>query len=86
MNVLENRSGLATFFVGNNLGVLKFQLVQVNDQIYVLNTLLGESQDDVTKSQINGQIKFLQEEQIKVENSLLQNNKFSLFGWFANTL
>jgi hypothetical protein len=86
INVLENRSGLATFLVGNNLGVLKFQLVQVKDQIYVLNALSQMAQNNTDKIQIDNQIKFLQEEQKKVENVLEQKNQFSLFGWFTYAL
>ena len=74
---IKSRSGLKTFLVGNSLGVLKFQLAQTKDQILTLNALTLKTTDSTMKIQIDSQIKLLQEEQVKVENFLLeQNNKF----------
>ena len=87
IDTLKNKNGVITFLVGNNLGVLKFQLVQIKDQIYQLNALTPGLEDNIIKIQIDSQVKSLKEEQMKVENFLLeQNKKFSLFGWFVTIL
>lgn len=79
---INSRGGLKAFILGNNLGILKFQLVQINDQIYTLNALFLEAQDGSIKIQIDSQIKFLKEEKTMVEDFILkQKSRFSLFGW-----
>ena len=85
MNVLTNRDKVTTFFIGNNLGILKFQLVQIKDMIYSLEDLSLKS--STNKIEIDNQVNLLKEEEKKVEDFLLeQENKFSLFGWFVNIL
>ena len=87
MDKIKNRNGVRTFLVGNNLGILKFQMMQIKDQVYTLQTLAGKTQDDRQKIQIDAQIKLLQDEQKKVESFMLaHNNQFSLFGWFTTIL
>lgn len=87
INAIENRNGFKTFLMGNNLGILKFQIVQMQDQVSLLEALSLKSQDNINKIQIDKQIKSLKEEQIKVENFVLQqDNKFSLFGWLVASL
>ncbi|MFA5936381.1 MAG: hypothetical protein WC822_00715 [Candidatus Paceibacterota bacterium] len=83
INKIENSSELRTFLIGNKLGTLKFQLVQIKDQAYLFNALVLEVGDYVNKIKIDNQIKLLEKEQVKVESFILkQNTKFSLFGWF----
>ena len=87
LNALENRNQVKTFLIGKNLGILRFQLVQIKDQAYLLDALIPQTKDSTINFQINNQIKVLKEEQIKVENFILeQENKFSLFGWFVKML
>lgn len=87
ISVLKDENGFKTFLVGNNLGVLKFQLVQIKSNASELNALVLINKDSANKMQIDTQIKSLKEEQAKVENLILeQENKFSLFGWFVNIL
>ncbi len=85
MDVFKDRSGVKTFLVGSSVGVLKFQMVQIKDLLYRLNTLLET--DGADRIQIDNQIAFMKEEQIRVEDFILEKeNKFSLFGWFVNTI
>ena len=87
INAIENRNGFKAFLMGNNLGILKFQMVQMRDQASLLEALSLKSQDNINKIQIDKQIKSLKEEQIKVENFILEkDNKFSLFGWLVASL
>ncbi len=86
IDTLKNRNGLKTFLVGNNLGILKFQLVQIKDLISTFNTLNQNTEDNTIKVKINNQIKLLQEEQTKVENFIIeQKDKFSLLGWLVTS-
>lgn len=87
INTIQNRNKLKTFLIGNNLGILRFQLVQIKDQTYLLGILTLETENNMNKIQIDNHIKLLKEEQIKVEEFILeQENKFSLFGWFVTIL
>ena len=87
ISILKNRNGIKTFFLGNKLGTLKFQLVQIKNQIHLLDALALKSQDSINTIQINNQAASLRKEQAKVESFVLeQDNKFSLFGWFVNSL
>jgi len=66
INKIENSSELRTFLIGNKLGTLKFQLVQIKDQAYLFNALVLEVGDYVNKIKIDNQIKLLEKEQVKV--------------------
>lgn len=84
MDVLSHRDKVTTFLVGNHLGTLRFQLVQIKDQITALNTLALKSTDSEIISLVEKQMGFAKEEQTKVENFLLkEEDKFNLFGWFV---
>lgn len=87
MNKIQNGSRLKTFVIGNSLGVLQFQLVQIRNQIYSLNTLRAEASDEIIKTKIDSQVNYLKEKKVRVEDIILeQKNKFSLFGWFVSSL
>ena len=87
LNALENRNKVKTFLIGKNLGILRFQLVQIKDQAYLLDALLSKTEDNTVKLQINNQMGVLKEQQKRIENFILeQGNKFSLFGWFVKML
>lgn len=84
---IENRGKLGTFILGNKLGTLKYQMVQMKDLSHVLYALLEEAEDSATENQINDQVDILASQQIKVENFILkQKDVFSLFGWFLSSL
>lgn len=86
MKTIKGRNVLRTFFIGNNLGTLRFQLVQIEDQIYLLETLAPKTNDVITQNQINSQIKSLTEEKAKIEDFILeQDGKFNLFGWLITS-
>lgn len=87
VNVLKDRNEFKTFLIGNDLGILRFQLVQIKNQTILLSVLALKSVNSLNKIQIDHQVKLSKEEGIKVENLILeQENKFSLFGWFVNIL
>ncbi|MEX2029018.1 MAG: hypothetical protein WD963_00865 [Candidatus Paceibacterota bacterium] len=87
METLKSRNEIRTFLIGNNLSILKFQLVQIKEQMIALNALAQKTKNNVLKTQISDEIEFLQEEQVRVENFIIeQENKFKLFGWFVAML
>ncbi|MFA6585744.1 MAG: hypothetical protein WCS86_01110 [Candidatus Paceibacterota bacterium] len=87
INNINNNSELKTFIFGNGLGTLRFQMVQMKDQNYVLSILSLKNKDDEMKTQIDNQISISKEEQAKVQDFILsQSNKFNLLGWFVNSL
>lgn len=87
IDTLENRSGLKTFMIGNSLGTLRFQLVQIKEHATLLEALALRSQYSSYMLQINNQFKIVKEEQLKVEDLILEHkDKFSLFGWFVKML
>lgn len=87
MNILNKNSRVKTFLVGNKLGTLKFQIVQIKDQVISLQNLTLDLEYAKNKTQIANQIKFLEEEQEKVENFIREKEKsFSLFGWLAGSI
>lgn len=84
---INDESKLRKFFVGNKLGTLSFQLVQIKNQTYVLNSLGERNEDESIKIQIDNQMKYLEKEQKVVEEFIFeQKDKFSLFGWFVSSL
>jgi hypothetical protein len=86
-NNLNKRSGIKTFFIGNNLGILKFQLIQIKDQEYVLTNLSEKITDTENINLINKKIEFLKEKQVEITTFInKQEKKFSLFGWLVNFL
>lgn len=87
MTTIKNVSTLQTFIIGSRLGVLKFQIVQMEDQSYVLKMIALETTDNTIKNNINTQIEILEKEQEKVESFILeQDSKFSLLGWLRASL
>ncbi len=84
---LKNRSNLKTFLIGNNVGILKFQLVQIEDQAYHLNNLSIETSDNLEKDRIDIQVKFLKDKKVEISNFITeQEQEFSLFGWLTKIL
>jgi len=87
ISALEDRNEVKTFLIGNNLAVLRFQLVQIREQMVLLEKLSTKTDVTLTKIQIYDQIDSLKEEQKKVEEFISdQKNEFSVFGWFVNLL
>jgi len=84
INSINEKSKLKTFVIGNNLGILKFQLVQINYNINSFNDLYLKTEDYENKIKIEQELNLLKEENLKVEKFILnQDNKFSLLGWFV---
>lgn len=87
INTSANRSGLKTFLIGNNLGILRFQLVQIKDEASLLEALALKTEYSAYILQIDNQFKLLKKEQVEVEDLILkQEGEFSLFGWFVKML
>lgn len=86
MNSFKDNS-VKTFFIGTDLGKLKFQLVQIQGQTSLLNALALKDQGNLNKVRIDSQIKFSKMEQKKVEDFISEKEKeFSLFGWVVDIL
>lgn len=87
MEAVELRSALRTFLLGTdykNLGVLRSTLVTTENHISRLNRAVERAADPAVKIDLNAQISALQEEHMKVETFIKDNeSKFSLFGWLA---
>jgi hypothetical protein len=87
MEVIDGRTGLRTLLLGNSLGVLRFQIVQMQDQIYALEALAKKVDSGTTIVQINDQINILKKQIAKVDKFILkQEDDFSLFGWLLASL
>ena len=87
LDVFKNKNGLKNFMIGSSLGVLKFQVTELKEQIIKMNILKTKTEDDGIKVKIDDQIKFLIEKQIKAEDFILEEeSKFSLFRWFLAML
>ena len=90
MTSVNKSSGIKNFIIGNNFSELKFQLVQIKNYILQLNDILKTTENGPNITQmddIDTQIKLLEEEQVKVENFvLIQEKKFSMFRWLITSL
>ncbi len=87
MEKVQTRSKIKTFFFGSdykNLGTLRSEMVQTKSRLEQLNRLVENTQNDADKTELQNQIKTLEQEQVKIESFLKTNeNQFSLFGWFT---
>ena len=87
MQAVENRFGLTTFLIGSNLGILKFQVVQMEDENSALEALYTTDQAGIDKTEVSKDMTLLSKEIKKVNEFILEHsNKFSLFGWFVTLL
>jgi hypothetical protein len=82
---VENRSKVKTFFIGTsykNLGELRSQMVQTQKQMEALKQLAEKATNEQNKIELQSQIQMLEQEQIKMNDFITQNeSKFSLLGW-----
>ena len=87
MEDIERKMRVESILTGTTLGTLRFQLVQIKDQIYELKTLAKETEDLRERYEINIQVEEMGQVKSKVENFILaRENKFSFFGWFVSML
>ncbi|MFA5172854.1 MAG: hypothetical protein WC435_00420 [Candidatus Paceibacterota bacterium] len=84
---VQTRNKVKTFLLGSdykNLGVLRSEMVQTENRLEQLNRLVEKVQNEGDKTELQNQIKTLEQEQVKIENFVkTQEGKFSLFGWFV---
>jgi hypothetical protein len=87
MHAINNKNVLRTTVLGNNLGTLEFQLVQIKGLQAMLNPLISKTTDVELKTQIKNQIEYLKKEQEEIE-AVLQTlrGRFSLLGWIVATI
>jgi hypothetical protein len=87
MEKVQTRSKVKTFFVGTdykNLGTLRSEMVQTQNRLNQLNSLMTNVQNEGDKTELQTQIQTLEQEQTKIESFVkAQEGKFSLFGWVA---
>jgi len=80
-----NRNKIKTFFIGTsykNLGELRSQMVQTRNQIEQLKQLAEKAENAGDKTELQNQIQILEQEQMKMNDFITQNeSQFSLFGW-----
>ena len=78
---------LGSVILGNNLGTLEFQLVQIKGLQALFNSLIPKTTDVSVKLEIRDQIEILKEEQKKIETLLYEKEgNFSLLGWLVATI
>lgn len=84
---IENRNKIKTFLIGTdykNLGTLRSEIVKTTNRLEKLNKLVENVENEEDKTELQNQIKTLEEEKEKIENFVKDNeSKFSLFGWFV---
>lgn len=84
---VEKRNKIKTFFAGSdykNLGQLRSEMVHVRNRLEKLNRLMENMEEGADKTEIQNQIKAMEQERTRIENFIKTNeDKFSLFGWFA---
>lgn len=87
MEKVQTRSKIKTFFLGSdykNLGTLRSEMVQTENRLEQLNSLMTSVQNQADKTELQNQIQTLEQEELKIENFIkAQEGKFSLFGWAA---
>ncbi len=84
---IEESSGFRSFIVRNDLGVLKFQLVQIKDTTFQYASLGKNFPTSANLITIAKQIQISEGEQKTVEDLILrEESKFSLFGWVYNII
>ncbi len=87
MEKIQTRSRIKTFLIGSdykNLGVLRSEMVQTRNSLQQLNREVEKIQNEGDKTELQNQIQALEQEQVKIENFVKDNeSKFSLFGWFV---
>ncbi len=84
---LETRSRLKTFLIGTdykNLGAIRSELAKTEKRIERLNELASSTWSTRMKTDLDEQVKLLQEEKAKLDAFVKANeSRFSLFGWFV---
>jgi len=87
---VQSRNKIKAFLIGTdykNLGTLRSEMVQTRNRLEQLNRLMENVQNEGDKTELQNQIKTLEEEQAKIESFIkAQEGKFSLFGWLAKFL
>jgi hypothetical protein len=87
MERVQARNQIQTFLFGSdyrNLGVMRSEMVQTRNRLDQLNKLLGNIQNEEDKTKLQNQVQLLEQEQIRVENFIEEQEKqFSLFGWLV---
>ena len=86
---IEKKAKVESVLVGasNDVGVLRFQLVQIKDQLRELKKLKAEIDQYASVAILHQNIEAMEQAQNRVENFILaEQNKFSFFGWFVSIL
>ena len=90
MEKVQTRNKVKTFLLGSdykNLGALRSELVQTNNRLEKLNSLMEKVKYKGDKTELQNQIQTLEQEQTKIEAFVKsQEGKFSLFGWLVKFL
>lgn len=81
---VSRKNEFSAVILGNNLGKLEYQLVQIKGLQALLNSMIPKTVDVTTKMQIRDQIETLKDEQKKIEAFINEKaDRFSLFGWLV---
>lgn len=90
MKKIQTRSRIKTFLMGSdykNLGILRSELIQTRNRLEQLKRLMANVESEDDKTELQNQVKALEQEQEKIENFIRdQEGKLSLFGWLVKWL
>lgn len=84
---IESKGGLSTFFFGadyRSLGKLRSEMSTTQNNIDQLKGLLAQTISDTDKTELEAQIKVLEDSQAEIEKFIEEHEStFSVFGWFV---
>lgn len=87
MEKIEQRNGVKTFLIGTdykNIGTLRSEIVTTQNSTDRLIKAREKTRDTSIKSELDVQIKALQDDQVKVNTFIKVNeDKLNLLGWFV---
>lgn len=87
INKENSRSAWKTFLIGSdfkNLGKLRSELARTDKILERLNVLASSTVNNTVRTDLEAQIKLLQDAQAKVKTFVTEHeSSFSLFGWFV---
>mgnify|MGYP001561702860 CR=1 FL=1 len=82
---VEKRSKIKTFLLGTdykNIGTLRSEMVKTRNHINQLNRLVGQAENEQSKTELQVQVQALEQKQEDINNFITQNEEqFSLLGW-----
>lgn len=84
---INQRNKIKTFLIGTNyknIGALRSEMVHLRNRIEQLNRVMNQLENEGDQTEIQEQIQTMEQERENIEAFIKVNeDKFSLFGWFV---